>query len=378
MSKSISGLMPKSASGTSGSTPSVSKRLLATAFALLLLTTGCSRLGGGTSGGGAAHPVIGVSVYNMTSFITLGKEGAQREAGALGATMLWRTANNDVNTQVSQIQSFINERVDAIVVAPVQASTLRPQIEQAKSAGIPVFITNLTLDQPARGLTKSYVGPDDVAAGAQAAQSIVDKLHGKGRIVLLQGPLGGSGEIDRTTGVEQVIKRYPGIKLLAKQTADWDRNEAYNVMNNWLSAYGNHGIDAIVSENDDMAIGAIRSLAARGLVGKIPVVGVDGIQDGLEMVREGKIYASNLQNAPLELGMAMSVAVRYVRHQPYPKEVLMTMPVIDKSDVDQIYDRLYTHSDQYLADLPELIKSNLDSGDYGRQSVDDPIRKDRH
>ncbi|HET6499380.1 MAG TPA: substrate-binding domain-containing protein [Amycolatopsis sp.] len=345
-------------------------RLVAVLAALALTLTGCSRLSS-HQGGGAAHPVIGFTVYNMTSYITLGKAGVDREAQALGAQVLWRTANNDVNNQVSQLQSFINQGVDAIVIAPVNAATLKPEIEQARAKGIPVFITNLTLDQPMSGMTQSYVGADDVAAGEQEMRAMAQSLGGKGNIVLLQGPLGGSGEIDRTKGVLQELAKYPGIHLLAQQTADWDRNEAYNVMNNWLSAFGTK-IDAVVSENDDMAIGSLRSLATRGLVGKTKVVGIDGLQDALDRVRSGEMIATNLQNAPLQLGMAVAVAVRGVRGQAYPKEALMTMPLVTKSNVDVIYDRLYTHRDAYFQTLPQLIESNLSSGDYGRQSLTDP------
>jgi ribose transport system substrate-binding protein len=347
-----------------------SSRLVAVLAALALTLTGCSRLSS-HQGGGAAHPVIGFTVYNMTSYITLGKAGVDREAQALGAQVLWRTANNDVNNQVSQLQSFINQGVDAIVIAPVNAATLKPEIEQARAKGIPVFITNLTLDKPMSEETQSYVGADDVAAGEQEMRAMAQSLGGKGNIVLLQGPLGGSGEIDRTKGVMQELAKHPGIHLLAQQTADWDRNEAYNVMNNWLSAFGTR-IDAVVSENDDMAIGSLRSLATRGLVGKTKVVGIDGLQDALDRVRSGEMIATNLQNAPLQLGMAVAVAVKGVRGQAYPKEALMTMPLVTKSNVDVIYDRLYTHRDAYFQTLPQLIESNLSSGDYGRQSLTDP------
>lgn len=352
-------------------------RALAVLVLLLsLVVSGCGRFTTEPAGSDPEHPRIGVSAYNMTSFITLGQEGMEREAEALGAELLWRSANNDVNNQVAQLQTFINQRVDAIIVAAVNSSTLLPQIEAARDAGIPVFITNLTVDPPAAKLTKAYVGPDDVAAGAQAMRSAAERIKGRGNVVLLQGPLGQSGEIDRTTGVERELKKYPGIKLLSKQTANWDRNEAYNVMNNWLSAYGGK-IDAVVSENDDMAIGAIRSLATRDLNGKIPVTGVDGIQDGLEMIQKREISATNLQNAPLELGLALAVAVKHVRDEPYPKKVLLDMPVIDSRNVDEIHRMLFTEREKYLQDLPKLIEENLASGDYGRLSLETPVKADR-
>lgn len=350
------------------------RTLIAGILALILLASGCGRFTTDAAGSDPKNPTIGVSVYNMTSFITLGREGAQREADALGAEMLWRSANNDVNNQVAQLQTFINQRVDAIVIAPVNSSTLAPQIEAAEEAGIPVFVTNLTVDRPQADLTKAYIGPDDVAAGAQAFRSAAERIEGKGNVVLLQGPLGQSGEIDRTTGVERALRKYPDITLLAKQTANWDRNEAYNVMNNWLSAHGGK-IDAVVAENDDMAIGAIRSLATRDLVGKVPVTGVDGIEDGLDLIQKGQISATNLQNAPLELGLAIAVAVRQIRGEPYPKKALIDMPVVDSRNVDEIMRMLFTERERYLRELPKLIEENLETGDYGRLSLDTPTKE---
>lgn len=349
------------------------KKLVVLLSVLVLALGGCARVSG-DQGGGPARPTIGFTVYNMTSYITLGREGVRAEAAALGANVLWRSANGDVSTQVAHMQSFINQGVDAIIVAPVNASTLRPQIEAAKAAGIPVFATNLTFNKPMSEMTEAYVGADDVAAGKQAMRVIAEALGGHGNIVLLQGPLGSSGEIDRTKGVLKVLAKYPGINLLAKQSANWARNEAYNLMNNWLSAFGGR-IDAVVSENDDMAIGALRALASRGLAGELPVVGVDGIQDGLERVMSGKMIATNLQNAPLQLGMALAVAIKHIRGEPYPEEALMDMPLVTKQNVRKVYDRLYTNRGAYLDTLPKLIETNLASGDYGRQSLSEPIER---
>jgi len=348
------------------------KAAFVVAAGLLISTAvGCSRLHTRVTHHNTAHPTIAFDVYDMTSFITLGKDGVDREAQALGAKILWRSASNDVATQANQIETLISQRVDAIVIAPVDAATLEPQIKDARHAGIPVFITNLLLREPAFGLTKGYVGPDDVLAGEQETEAMAGFLHGHGNVVLLQGPLGSSGEEDRTKGVHNVLKRNPGMHLLSQQTANWDRAQAYNLMSNWMQAFGKK-IDGVIAENDDMAIGANQALATKGLSGKMPLVGIDGIQDGMKMVQNGKIWESNLQNAPLELGEGLAVAVRAIRGQPYPKEALLKMPKLTKQNVDDLYDQLYVHRDQYFRDLPELIKRNIDEGQYGRQTLSLP------
>ena len=312
------------------------------------------------------HPVIGFTVYDMSSFISLGKGGAESVAKANNATLLWNSARMDVNGQISQIQQFINQKVDAIVIAAVNSSTLGPQVAAAKAAGIPVVITNLTVSPSTQKDAVSYVGPDDVKAGEQEAQHLVDAIGGKGGIVVLQGPLGQSGEIDRTKGIQNVLAKNPGVKLLAMQPGNWARNQAYSVMQDWLSRYGSQ-IAGVISENDDMAIGAIQAMREKNLAGKIPITGVDGIKDGMRAVRDGTLNETNLQDGPLELGMAVQVAIDHIQGKPIPAVAMFIMPEITKDNVGHYYDQLYVHPQKFLDGLPTLIRSNLQSGHYAQQ-----------
>ena len=111
----------------------------------------------------------------------------------------------------------------------------------------------------------------------------------KGAIVVLQGPLGQSGEIDRTKGIQNVLARNPDVKLLAMQPGDWARNKAYSIMQDWLSRYGNQ-ITGVIGENDDMAIGAIQAMREKGLQGKIPITSIDGIKDGTSRASRCRIW----------------------------------------------------------------------------------------
>ena len=313
-----------------------------------------------------AHPVIGFSVYDMTSFIAWGKQGAEAISKANGATLLWESAHNDVNAQISQIQQFVNRKVDVIIVAAVNSSTLGPQIEQAKAAGIPVVATNLSINGPAAKLLVSYVGPNDVGAGEQEAQHLVDALKGKGNIVVMQGPIGQSAETDRSQGIKNVLAKNPDIKLLAMQPANWERTQAYKLMQDWLSRYSGQ-INGLVAENDDMAIGAIQALKEKGLDKKIPVTGVDAIKDGLRAVRAGDMVETNLQNGAIELGEAVQVALDHVAGKPVPEQALLQMPEITRGNVDKFYGQLFEAPDKFVATLPELIKQNLASGKYANQ-----------
>ena len=312
------------------------------------------------------HPVIGYTVYDMSSFISLGKRGVEKIADTDGATLLWNSANSDVNTQVSQIQQFINRKVDAIVIAAVNSSTLGPQVAAAKAAGIPVILTNLTANPDVMKEAVSYVGPDDVKAGENEATHAIAAIGGKGGVVVLEGPLGQSGEIDRTQGIKNVLAKNPGVTLLAMQPANWKRDEAYKVTQDFLSRYGTQ-IKAIIPENDDMAIGAGQALKEKGLAGKLPVVGVDGIKDGMRAIRSGDMIETNLQDALLELGEAMQVAVDQVQGRPVPKLAMIIMPQLTKDNVAHYYDQMYARPAVFISGLPDLVKKDLKSGDYAAQ-----------
>ena len=335
----------------------------AIAMGLAGCSSGTSTTGGGTTTTPTAKKVrVGVTVYNMSSFITQGKEGIEAIAKADGVELLWNSANNDVATQASQMESLINQKVDAIIIVPVQADSLQPQLQAAKDAGIPVLAVNTTLSNEA--LITSAVLPDDVAAGAQEMQMMADKLGGKGNIVIIQGPLGSSPELDRTKGIMSVLAKYPNIKVLAKDTANWAREEAINKVKNWISSFGNK-IDGIVSENDDMGLGAVAALKEANMTK--PVVGIDGIEDGLRAVKSGDFIGSSLQHGRVELGTGLAVAEMVIKGETFKKNYVYTMPPITPANVDQYIKNVVTEKDAFLARLPELVAKNIASGDIANE-----------
>lgn len=335
---------------------------LVVAFAFGL--AGCAAKDDGATTDGAKKVRVGVTVYNMSSFITQGKEGMEAYAAANNIELLWNSANNDVATQASQVESLINQKVDAIIIVPVQADSLQPQLEAAKEAGIPVLAVNTTLSNEA--LITSAVLPDDVAAGAQEMQMMADKLGGKGNIVILQGPLGSSPELDRTKGIQSVLANYPDIKVLAMDTANWARDEAVNKTKNWISSFG-ADINGIVAENDDMGLGAVQALKEAGKT--VPVVGIDGIEDGLRAVESGDFIGSSLQHGRVELAAGLAVALKVINGETYEKNYVYTMPPITPENVDQYVKNVVTEKDAFLKTLPELISKNLASGDIANEKL---------
>ncbi|AMO61411.1 substrate-binding domain-containing protein [Mycolicibacterium phlei] len=307
---------------------------------------------------------IGVSVYDMSSFITAGKEGMEAYAKDNNIELVWNSANLDVSTQASQVDSYINQGVDAIIVVPVQADSLGPQVAAAKAKGIPLVPVNASLNSPD---VAASVQPDDVAAGAQEMEMMAERLGGRGNIVILQGPLGQSGELDRSKGIEQTLAKYPEIRVLAKDTANWKRDEAVNKMKNWISGFGDQ-IDGVVAQNDDMGLGALQALKESGRTG-VPIVGIDGIEDGLNAVKSGEFIGTSLQNGTVELAAGLAVANALAKGEQVDTEPVYVMPAITKDNVDVAIQHVVTERQQFLDGLSDLIKKNLETGDIAYEGI---------
>jgi ribose transport system substrate-binding protein len=259
---------------------------------------------------------------------------------------------------------MINQGVDAIIVVPVQADSLGPQVAAAKAKGIPLVPVNAALE------SKDIAGnvqPDDVAAGAQEMQMMADRLGGRGNIVVLQGPLGQSGELDRSKGIEQVLAKYPGIKVLAKDTANWKRDEAVNKTKNWISGFGPQ-INGVVAQNDDMGLGALQALKEVGR-SDVPIVGIDGIEDGLNAVKSGEFIGTSLQNGTVELASGLAVASKLAKGEQVNANPVYVMPAITKDNVDVAIQHVVTDRQKFLDGLVELTDKNLQTGDIAYEGI---------
>ena len=312
------------------------------------------------------HPTVGFIAYDMTSFISLGKQGAQTIADANGSTLVWTSAQNDEAKQLAQMQNFIDRKVDAIVIAPVTSAALGTKVAAAKAAGIPVIVTNILANNDVMKEAVAYIGPDDVKAGENEAIHVTDALGHKGGVVVLQGPFGTSGTIDRTAGIKNILAKNAGVQLLAMASANWRRTEAYSLTQDFITRFGDK-LSGVICENDDMAVGAIQALREKNLIGKVVVSGTDGIKEGMRNVHSGAQIETNLQDAMLELGTAVQVAVDKVQGRPFPRLAMMVMPEITKNNVQHYYDQMFVNLEQFKTDLPGLVKKNLAAGTYAEQ-----------
>jgi inositol transport system substrate-binding protein len=226
---------------------------------------------------------------------------------------------------VQQAESFIAQKVDAIILNPCEVEASSPAVEKALAAGIPVINVN----SETRAAPTAFVGSRDEESGRIAMKYITQRLSGNGNILMMHGFMGQAAQIKRAQGAQQVLAATPGLKLLAEQTAEWDRAKALTLMENWIQSYGDR-INAVFAHNDEMAMGALVALEQARRKSKVVVVGVDAIADALEAVRNGRLDATVFQDAKGQGGTAVETAVKIVRKQPYEKQAFIPFQLVTK------------------------------------------------
>ncbi|MGW5970434.1 ABC transporter permease/substrate-binding protein [Streptomyces sp. NPDC055186] len=285
-----------------------------------------SFLHNGSSEAKAQKVGLSVSTLNNPFFVQI-REGAQEEAKKQGLDLTVTDAQNDASQQANQLQNFTSGGLDAIIVNPVDSDAAGPAVRSANKADIPVIAVDRGVN---KAETSALVASDNVAGGRQGAEALAEKLGGEGTIVILQGQAGTSASRERGSGFAEGLKEYPGIKVVAKQPADFDRTKGLDVMTNLLQAHPD--IDGVFAENDEMALGAIKALGSKA--GKsVQVVGFDGTPDGLEAVEQGTLYASVAQQ-PRELGrIAVDNALRVAEGEKIDETVMVPVKVVTKENV---------------------------------------------
>ena len=264
----------------------------------------------------AAAPAatIGVSMALFDdNFLTVVRASMKARAQQLDAAIQFEDAQNDIGRQLNQVQNFIADRVDAIIVNPVDTDATPRMTRLAVAARIPlVYVNRLPADkQLPAGV--AFVGSDETQSGTLQMLEVCRLLHGKGDIVIMMGELTNQSARQRTQDVYDVIARPQchGIQVLAKQTANWKRTEAADLMTNWLSA----GLrpQAVVANDDEMAIGAIQSLKQAKLLSATVVAGIDATADGLAALKAGDLKATVFQNAAAQGTGAVDTALKLAR-----------------------------------------------------------------
>jgi len=217
-------------------------------------------------------------------------------------------AKNDSSKQLTQVETFLAEGVDAIIIVPVDTSAVRPMADEANDAGVPVVVVNRMPTPEVLDKIYAYVGSESIQSGKMQMEKVAEMLGGKGNVAIMTGELGSESQVKRTEGNKQVIKKYPGMKIVREGTANYQRAEGIKLMENWIQS--GEKIDAVVANNDEMAIGSIMALEAAGKLNDVVVAGIDGTPDALEYVRAGKLKVTVFQDPVGQGEGAIETAVK--------------------------------------------------------------------
>lgn len=248
---------------------------------------------------------VGVALANFDlNFVSILRTQMINELKTLGMKSQFSDAKGDVALQVQQVDDFINQGVDAIILNPVDTQGVRPMMEAAKRANIPLIFVNRKPEVKLDG-KMAYVGSDSALSGKLQMEALAKKMNYRGNVAIIMGALSNEEARERTRAVEEVIAQHKDMKVVEKQTAKWQRNEAVDVVSGWL--LNGSPIDAIAANNDEMAIGAIMALS-QAKNSKVLVAGIDGTPDGLQFIKNGQMAVTVFQDAKGQAIGAVQVA----------------------------------------------------------------------
>ncbi len=278
-----------------------------------------------------------VKTVNHPYFIDM-QQGAEAAAKRLGVNLIVQGAERevDVEKQMQIVENLIQKRVDALCLAPSGSRELVPAVVKANRAGIPVVVLDTRIDpaalREAGGKVLTFIGSDNFEGGKVAGSYIVEHMRGSGRVAILEGIPGHETGDARRRGFHSVVDQAPGIKVVASQTANWERDQGFNVFQNMLQAHPD--VQALFACNDLMALGAVEAIAAAGKTGQILVVGFDAVKDARDAIRRGSMAASVAQH-PGEMGrIGVESAYHALRGESVPDYIPVKIELITRQNVD--------------------------------------------
>lgn len=275
------------------------------------------------------YKVALIQQHQTNAFQIAVTEAAEAKAAELGVDLTILSADQDAATQISQIEQCVSEGFNAILFEPVDPDGLRDAAKAASDAGVVVInIISACTDWESAGISAVSYG-NNVKAGETEMQQVADLLGGKGNIAILTGPAGDAGGLQRMEGYENILANYPEmVQVVSPADCQWDTAQAQATVESWLSAYD---LDAIVCENDGMAVGAGNAAGANS---GIIITGVDGTPDGFEAINDGRITGTVSQNGGAMAANGVEAAVTLLDGGTLETNVIITDNTwIDASNV---------------------------------------------
>lgn len=255
-----------------------------------------------------------------------------------GVNLKFSDAQQKQENQIKALRSFIAQKVDAVILAPVVETGWEPVLRDIKKANIPVILVDRGVSVEDDSLYTTLIASDFVQEGRMAGEWLAKKMEGKGRIVELKGTPGAAPAIDREKGFHEVIAKSPDMTVVKSQTGDFNRSKGKEVMEAFLKAEAGK-IDAVYAHNDDMALGAIQAIEEAGLKpGKdIIVVSIDGVKDAFVAMVAGKLNCT-VECNPLLGPAAFDAVEKALAGETLPKKTIVEDKLFDQSQAAAVID----------------------------------------
>src|SRR5687767_13099629 len=299
-------------------------RIKATVILVLaaLLLIGCSQK--------SPRKVIGVSLLTKEHvFYRDLEKGLRSSAANHGYDLVINSGDWDLAKHQAQIENYIVQKVDAIIVCPCDSKGIGPAIQKANSAGIPVFTADIKAEG---GKIVSQIASDNIAGGRLAAEFLAKLLHGKGEVAIIDQPITQS-VIDRVHGFMEEIVKYPEIRVVARPSGDGVRDKSMKVAEDLLQGFPN--LAGIFGINDDSALGALAAIEAAGRKG-ILIVGYDGTPEARQAILRGSALKGDVVQYPLEIGrITIETIAKHLAGEVVPAEVPVKVGVVDVTNAGQ-------------------------------------------
>jgi ribose transport system substrate-binding protein len=311
------------------------RRVVIAALAFVVALPACNRAASNKAGG---TPRVALVLKTLNSpFFNDMQRGAQEAASRLGVDLVVQAAEReiDVDRQMQIVENVLQTGVQALCLTPAGSRELVPAVAKANQSNIPVVIVDTRLDPVASDEAgvkiASFIGSDNYEGGRIAARFIVEQTKGKANVAVLEGIPGHETGDSRLRGFRDGIKDAPGVRVVASQPANWERDQGFNVFQNMLQAHPD--IDTLFACNDMMALGAAEAIRAAGRAGSIRVVGFDAVEDARKAIQDGVMVGSVAQ-FPDEMGrMAVENALHAIKGEAVAPDAKVRIELITKENV---------------------------------------------
>ena len=288
------------------------------------------------------YTIACISKNSTNPYMVACLKGVERAGQDMGfeAILMAPATNDSVEEQVKIMEDLMQKGVDGFVLIPVDTNGIMPGVRKAMNRNLPIA----TIGTPAAVDAFLRTGVDYTETGRVVADAIAKKIDEKGEVIVVEGPPGAQNAQERLAGIKEALAKYPNIKIVASQTANFKRVEGMQVVENLIQRFKN--VAAIIACNDEMAMGAIQAIKAAGLEGKVVVGGFDGNQDGAASIKDGSLYISYNTDPFGSSYLAAAYIVRFLNDGTAPAQYFTPFP---SSKDDPLI--IQGNVDKYISDI---------------------------